>query len=106
MMDLTDNIYRQNVIFNVRCPHCNAALRAEVSGFARSGLNSRYKTCPKCHKDYSVVFYAETSPCVDETDGLLNHLKWSIKQAKKQRSQLKRDLDSQLYVELNKDRMN
>lgn len=51
-------------------PHCGGHQMAEVTGYARYGLNIRGKFCKHCEKEFQVCIYIETSAVGEEfTDG-------------------------------------
>lgn len=77
------------VVFNVRCPHCKKPLQAEVTGFCREGLNSRWKNCKHCGKDYSVVFIAETTRDIEHSDLFVRGLKDRLQYLKVKKMQEK-----------------
>ena len=70
------------VIFNVRCPHCDKPLQAEVTGFCRTGLNSRWKECKFCRRGYTVVFLAETAKGPEFSDLHMSYLRDRLKALK------------------------
>lgn len=84
------------VIFNVRCPHCSKPLQAEVTGFCRTGLNSRWKQCKHCGKDYSVVFIAETTKDREHTDLFVLSLRDKLKYLKVKKMQEKLELEKEI----------
>ena len=43
------------------CPHCGKHQMAEVTGYARFGLNSRSKFCKGCEKEFVVNIFVQTS---------------------------------------------
>ena len=45
----------------VRCPHCGHVLRPQMTGWARTGINSRFKDCKVCKQEFYVVAYVYTS---------------------------------------------
>lgn len=62
---------------SVKCPHCGKKQHTEISGWGRSGLNTRAKTCHYCNKDYHLIVYIES--CVDSVpDGHIASIKHKI----------------------------
>lgn len=51
----------ENLLVNLRCPHCNAPQVAAVSGYCREGLNVRDKDCKSCENTFAVVLFTETT---------------------------------------------
>lgn len=43
-----------NFLPNIRCPHCGHFMVACVSGYGRTGYNTRGKQCPKCKAEFVV----------------------------------------------------
>lgn len=86
------------VIFNVHCPHCGKALQAEITGFCRTGLNSRIKMCKYCHNEYAMTFIAETNKSVENTDIVMSELRERLKLLKIEqtaaRIQMERQIDT------------
>jgi len=90
----------RNFVPSVRCPHCNKATHAEISGWGRTGLNVRYHTCKYCNEDFNLVVHASVSKKdEDVSDGQLSSIKSSIKWEKERRKKLHERLLKELQAE-------
>lgn len=85
----------------VRCPHCGHILRPQVTGWARTGLNVRFKSCYGCQKEFKIILYVETS--ADEIDdSQVRSLQDRVKKERRNRRNFLLDLEKQLVYQRGK----
>ena len=87
-----------NLLVNVRCPYCNQPTISAISGFCRSGLNTRVKSCPSCGIEFSLIFYAEATLVTKFDDHFIDGLKRKIRWTRAQRVQEKATLQAKLHA--------
>ena len=93
----------RNFVPSVRCPHCNKATHAEISGWGRTGLNVRYHTCRHCGEDFNLVVHVSVSKKdEDVSDGALREVKDSIRYQRKRREEMHEALKKRLQTEREK----
>ena len=83
---------------SVQCPHCGKWQHCLVSGWGRSGLNSRFKACKSCQKIFFITLYVETGTeeaTIEKASGIRSQIKHLRKMARERIALLTKQLEEE-----------
>lgn len=53
---------------NIKCPHCHKRLLPSISGYGRTGINTRHHVCRHCCKEYTLIVGVQTETGIITTE--------------------------------------